>query len=587
MEQFPVGVVLRPDHSQNAPQKTQIRNQIIRNLLRIEHQPKITDPVGIIFFLQKNRLSDPALLCAEMEIRASADIRTLQNRKRIHRLRRIRSLLIRLQFFGLLYDFTDLSRRERSLLFRKLSCCSGILLRCQPPLRNKRHHRGMRILKKPFPDQLFKIIGLRLLLERLEHLQLLQIIKGLFPVIEPAVKHIQHIEQPFREGGVIRLTEPEFVIVNAGIQGFFRNSADCQFLQRIPDNAQEPVLVLFVGVLRNNAEEWLKGSVIIGALHIFTDPGIQKSLFDRRAGGVQQDIFQNGKGHIKQGIRIVPYHKALGKIGIVPGRLVLQNRIFHGDIAASGKRFLEGNLRIHGDSVKGAQIGLIQPAQLLLHIQVSVETDIAVRGMIIFSVKIQKLFIGQLRNFLRVTAGFHSIGSVRKQMIENRAVQNLLRRREGALHFVVNHAVIGQRVGLLLHLVMPALLPEDFFVSVDVRIENRIQIDIHQILKIRVIAAGNRVNRLVRICHGIQECIQRSLCQFHKRVLQRKFSGTAEHRVLNNMGYTGRIFRRRPKTDGEYLVFIVIGQQGNSGPAFFMNQKRGIRVDVLNSLLTD
>ena len=93
-------------------------------------------------------------------------------------------------------------------------------------------------------------------------------------------------------------------------------------------------------------------------------------------------------------------------------------------------------------------------------------------------------------------------------MIENRAVQNLLRRREGALHFVVNHAVIGQRVGLLLHLVMPALLPEDFFVSVDVRIENRIQIDIHQILKIRVIAAGNRVNRLVRICHGIQKCIQ-------------------------------------------------------------------------------
>ena len=55
---------------------------------------------------------------------------------------------------------------------------------------------------------------------------------------------------------------------------------------------------------------------------------------------------------------------------------------------------------------------------------------------------------------------------------------------------------------------MPALLPEDFFVSVDVRIENRIQIDIHQILKIRVIAAGNRVNRLVRICHGIQKCIQ-------------------------------------------------------------------------------
>ena len=172
-------------------------------------------------------------------------------------------------------------------------------------------------------------------------------------------------------------------------------------------------------------------------------------------------------------------------------------------------------------------------------------------------------------------------------MIENRAVQNLLRRREGALHFVVNHAVIGQRVGLLLHLVMPALLPEDFFVSVDVRIENRIQIDIHQILKIRVIAAGNRVNRLVRICHGIQECIQRSLCQFYKRVLQRKFSGTAEHRVFNNMGYTGRIFRRCPKTDGEYLVFIVIGQQGNSGPAFFMDQKRGIRVDVLNSLLTD
>ena len=71
---------------------------------------------------------------------------------------------------------------------------------------------------------------------------------------------------------------------------------------------------------------------------------------------------------------------------------------------------------------------------------------------------------------------------------------------------------------------MPALLAEDLLIFIDVRIEDGIQIDIHQVLEIAVVAARNRENRLVWIGHGIEECVHGTLDEFHKRILQREFA---------------------------------------------------------------
>ena len=54
-------------------------------------------------------------------------------------------------------------------------------------------------------------------------------------------------------------------------------------------------------------------------------------------------------------------------------------------------------------------------------------------------------------------------------------------------------------------MVVPAFLTEDLFFFVNIRIEYRIQIYMHQILEIPVITACYRVAGLIRIGHGIKE----------------------------------------------------------------------------------
>ena len=52
---------------------------------------------------------------------------------------------------------------------------------------------------------------------------------------------------------------------------------------------------------------------------------------------------------------------------------------------------------------------------------------------------------------------------------------------------------------------MPAFLPENLLLFIDIRMEYCIQIDMHQILKVLIITACYRIHGLVRIGHGIQK----------------------------------------------------------------------------------
>ena len=149
------------------------------------------------------------------------------------------------------------------------------------------------------------------------------------------------------------------------------------------------------------------------------------------------------------------------------------------------------------------QIFPVQIVQLLRHVHISVQIDIAVGRVIEFPVEIQKFFISQLRNHIRVAAGLHGVWRIRIQGFGNLALQHVIRRGKSALHFVVNHAVDGKVRFRVLQLVVPALLLEDFFLFVNVGIEHRIQIDMHQVLEIGVVAAGNRIYGFVRIGHGV------------------------------------------------------------------------------------
>ena len=123
--------------------------------------------------------------------------------------------------------------------------------------------------------------------------------------------------------------------------------------------------------------------------------------------------------------------------------------------------------------------------------------------MIIFPVEIKELLICQLRDHFRVSAGLICIGGVREERVQDHPVQHSLRGRERSLHLIVNHAADLQVCICIVQLIAPSLLTECLVTLINIRIEYRIHIHMHQILEILVIAARHRVYRLVRIGHGI------------------------------------------------------------------------------------
>ena len=129
---------------------------------------------------------------------------------------------------------------------------------------------------------------------------------------------------------------------------------------------------------------------------------------------------------------------------------------------------------------------------------------------------------------------------------------------------------------------MPSLLKEYLWLPVNSRVENAVQIYVHQILKILVIAAGNRVYGLIRIRHGIQKCVQRTFYQFHKGVLDRKLIRTFQYTVFQYMGKSRTVIGRCTETDIEHLVLILIGHQKNPGAAFYVFQHHGPGVHFLH-----
>ena len=167
------------------------------------------------------------------------------------------------------------------------------------------------------------------------------------------------------------------------------------------------------------------------------------------------------------------------------------------------KRLLQLNFRVHFLFIVMGQIFPVQIIQSLRHIHIAVQINIAVGGMIVFLMECQKILIGKIRNILRVTAGLHAIGGIRVQGIHHYSLQHFIRGGKCSLHFVVNHAVYGKRRIFVLHFVVPAFLTENLFFLINIGMEYRIQIDIHQIFEIRIVAACQRIYGLVRIGHGI------------------------------------------------------------------------------------
>ena len=179
---------------------------------------------------------------------------------------------------------------------------------------------------------------------------------------------------------------------------------------------------------------------------------------------------------------------------------------------------------------------------------------------------------------LRIAAGHMAIEVVREQEAVHLVLQHRGGRAEGALHLVEHHALVAQVLPFAL--IAPALLPEDLALVVNGRVQHRVQIDVHQVEEIPVVPAGDGVHRLVRVGHGVEECLDGALQQLHEGLLHRVLVGPAEHRVLQNVEHTGGVLRQRLEGDGKRLVLVLPVQPAQLGPGLVMRQLPELRVQL-------
>ena len=228
---------------------------------------------------------------------------------------------------------------------------------------------------------------------------------------------------------------------------------------------------------------------------------------------------------------------------------------------------------------------VIDPHERLVHIHITVQVNIAVGRMIIFRMKIKILLVGEIRYIPRVSSRLDAVLRVREKGIEGHALEIIICRAERALHFIVNDTVIVKRLILPLKLIVPALLTEDLLLPIDVRIEHRIQIDMHEISEIRIVRARYRVHCLVRIGHRVQECVEGTLDELNEGILHGELTGSAQDRVLHDVGDARRIIGRCPECNVEHFVVVFCRDQHDPGSALLMAKEPSFRVDILQALM--
>ena len=199
-------------------------------------------------------------------------------------------------------------------------------------------------------------------------------------------------------------------------------------MERLLNDAQKIVLLLLLRIFGHDGKIGLPNAVLVIAVHVLPDSGVQKGLLERRALGRAEGVIQDGKGDIFLPVQDVSGRDVAGQIRVVIQRFAVRHGILPAHFHRLLKRPLQPDRRIHFDFIEMGEIRFIQPGQPLRHVHVAVQIDIAVGRMVVLPVKIQKFLIGQLRNDVGVAAGLHPIGGVRIERGGNFPLQHVVRR---------------------------------------------------------------------------------------------------------------------------------------------------------------
>ena len=323
---------------------------------------------------------------------------------------------------GLLLFLCQGSRVSPHLLFEL-----RLLLIGQTGMGLQDNDAAVGIVQQIFLHQTLEVTFLHLLPEDIKVFAGLQGQPGLLLIIEPGIEQAQAVDQAFGIAAEVGFPVAEFEIVDGGHQGLAVESVRDQSAQGLLDGGNELFFAFRIRIFGDHGEGRLLHAQLQQAVDVLSDPLVTQGFPDGRAFRVAEGIVQHFKGCDQLAVQAVLHQRGVpGQIAFAGWILIGHNGIFIHGFPDFRKGFLDADGGIDIDPVKAGQILPVQIGQTLDHVHVSVHIDKAVGRMIISAVEFQILLIGQVRDLVRVAAGFMEVGGIRIQAGIDLAAQDII-----------------------------------------------------------------------------------------------------------------------------------------------------------------
>ena len=310
--------------------------------------------------------------------------------------------------------------------------------------------------------------------------------------------------------------------------------------------------MLLPGVADAQCDKGLENAVGHGQGNVLAQLPLQEGPLQGGLVGARQVFCQHLGGNDLFRLVVAAQHLGEDQVGLG----VLSGLDAVGDGFFRGCGLLDQKIKVRGAVVVFAQVFCVYVVQNFVDVHFAVQEDPGIGGVIEPPVAGNELLVGQLGDALRVAAADEAIAVVREQQPHGFRLHQLIHIGERALHLAVHNAVVVGLGVLAVEFVVPALLHEDLGLFVDGGAEHRVQVDLHQVVEIPVVAAAYGVHRLVRVGHGVQEGLHGALQQIHEGLPDGEALGAVEHAVLEDVENAGVVLRQGLEGNGEGLVLV-------------------------------
>ena len=381
--------------------------------------------------------------------------------------------------------------------------------------------------------------------------------------VQPAGRSVDGIQHAVWQGARA-LQRCKLCCVQRSQQQFLRDALGQNAVHRLAHSGSKLAGALLGGTAQHQFQHRLQGAVVKANVNICAQLFGQQRRLQRGVIGAKQGIQQDLHAQLTLPVckgTGVPCQSTLHLVRLRVFGIVGQ---FH---AGTRLLVLHGQLRTAGALGHFGEIIPVQQFQLFSHIHFAIEGNAAVVGAVVAVIYPLILFIGQRRDAGRVAAGNKAVGRIREHGPFQCIFQLSIRCSQSALHLVVHHSAHGA-VGTA----VPALLLKHALVHHSQRAEHRVQVDIHQVFEVGLIGRSERVDRLIREGHRIQERCHAAFEQLQERRGHRVFFAACQHRVLQNVEHASVIGREGAKADAKRLVGILIFHQQHRGTAHIVGK---------------